>query len=272
MGVRLCLFSMITRHKKLLQKLDIILLIVFPFLAALLSLLLRANYLTSILLFYGLPSVWLSWRTPTKVIKTLIFSVTLLIPLGVVLDYIGTIDHSWFIPTTVFPFRLFNILPLEDFIWFFLFLYMSVIFYEHFFDKGKPELVDKHMKYLAGPLVVLLVLFFVILFKNPALLAVPYAYFWIGLIFMLLPTISFLSFFPRLLAKHVKTGSYFFIHALLFELTGLQLNHWAFPGSNFVGRIELLGYHLPFEEFFFWILLGTISVLCYYEFFDDDRK
>jgi len=33
-----------------------------------------------------------------------------------------------------------------------------------------------------------------------------------------------------------------------------------------------LGYSMPFEEFFFWIILSTIAILSFYEFFDDDRK
>ena len=92
------------------------------------------------------------------------------------------------------------------------------------------------------------------------------------LFFFIVPAITFLSLFPRLLSKYVKTASYFFLLSILFELTGLQLNQWTFPGSNFIGWVELFGHRFPFEEFFFGFVMGAISVLTYYEFFDDDRK
>ncbi len=263
---------MLSGHSKFLKKLDIFLLILFPILSVLLSLKFNANFLLSIFLFYGLPATWLSMRTPEKVIKTLLFSLVITIPLGIVLDYIGIMDGSWFVPVTVFSFRLFSVIPLEDLIWGFFFIYSTIIFYEHFLDKGKQQLVDKRMKYLVWPLIILLMIFGITFLMKPTALIIPFAYFWIGIIFFLFPPITFLSYFPRLLSKYVKTGSYFFIHALLFEITGLELGQWTFPGINFIGKVELLGYVLPFEEFFFWIILGSISVLSYFEFFDDDRK
>lgn len=247
-------------------------LIFLPVISVLLSLALHANYLTSILLFYGPLSLWFSYRTPTQIKKTLIFSVILTAPLTVVLDYIGVINRAWSIPVSAFPFRLFGVVPIEDFLFLFFVIYASVIFYEHFWDKGKRELIDNRMKYLIWSLIVLLLFFSTTLLAKPALLLIPYTYLWIGVIFFLLPTVTFLSFFPRMLSKCVKTASYFFVHTLVFELTGLSLGQWTFPGSSFIGKVQLLGYTLPFEEFFFWIILSTISILCYYEFFDDDRR
>lgn len=259
-------------NQKFLKKLDIILLILFPIVAVILSLALKANFFTSILLFFGLPSLWLSIRTPSQIKKTFLFSLILSLPLGIFIDYIATLDGSWFVPITIFPFRLFGVVPIEDLIWGFFLIYNIVIFYEHFLDKGKHELVDTRMKYLIWPLIILMLIFFSLLFTKPELLIIPYAYFWLGTFLFILPTITFISFFPRLLSKYVKTASYFFLLAVLFELTGLQLNQWTFPGQNFIGWVELFGHRFPFEEFFFWFVIGAISVLSYYEFFDDDRK
>ena len=259
-------------YQQFFKKIDIFLLIIFPIVSVVLSLWLKANFLTSILLFFCLPSLWLSLRTPEQVKKTFLFSLILSIPLGIFIDYIATMDNSWFVPTTIFPFRLFSVVPIEDLIWGFFLIYSIVIFYEHFLDKGKHELIDKRMKYLVWPLIIIMIVFFTFLFTMPELLVIPYAYFWLGTIFFILPTITFLSFFPRLLSKYVKTASYFFLLSILFELTGLQLNQWTFPGSNFIGWVELFGHRFPFEEFFFWFVMGAVSVLAYYEFFDDDRK
>lgn len=128
------------------------------------------------------------------------------------------------------------------------------------------------MKYLIWPVVILLLLFLLVLVTKPELLMIKYAYFWLGLLFFLLPAITFISFFPRLLSKYIKTASYFFLVSVLAELTGLQLNQWTFPGQHFIGWVELFGYRFPFEELFFWFIIGAISILSYYEFFDDDRK
>lgn len=257
---------------KLLKKLDIFLLILFPLVSISLSLFFKANFLTSIFLFYGLPSLWLSIRTPAQIKKTLIFSAIFSIPLGILIDYIGIIDGSWFVPFTVFSFRLLNIVPIEDLIWGFFVIYSIIIFYEHFLDKGKHELIDKKMKYLIWPIFSSLLIFLTILFTKPELLNIKHVYLWVGILLILLPSITFLSFFPRLLSKYVKTGSYFFLLALIFEITGLQLNQWAFPGTNFIGWIDFFGFRFPFEEFFFFVVMSSTCVLSFYEFFDDDRK
>ncbi|MBI3458894.1 hypothetical protein HY061_01365 [Candidatus Azambacteria bacterium] len=189
-----------------------------------------------------------------------------------IVDYLGVMDHSWFYPTTMFPFRLFGVGLIENLIFGFLFIYNNVIFYEHFLDKGKHELIDRKMKYLIWPLIVLMLVFFTILFIKPELLVIPYAYFGIGIILLFLPAITFLSFFPRLLSKYIKTASYFFLLTILFEFTALHLNQWTFPGNNFIGWVELFGYRFPFEEFLFFFCIASISFLSYYELFDDDRK
>lgn len=136
-------------NQKFLKKLDIFLLILFPIASVVLSLTFSVNFLVSILLFFGLPSLWLSFRTWSQVSKTFLFSLILSVPLGIFIDYIATIDNSWFVPISVFPFRLFGVVPIEDLIWGFFLIYSIVIFYEHFLDKGKHELVDRRMKYLA---------------------------------------------------------------------------------------------------------------------------
>jgi hypothetical protein len=84
------------------------------------------------------------------------------------------------------------------------------------------------------------------------------------------PEIIF-SFFPRLFSKYVKAISYFFALFILLELTGVHLNQWVFPGE-FIGWVELFGIKFPFEEFFFFIILGSAVILSYYEVFADDRK
>ncbi len=256
----------------MLKKIDIIFLILFPIISVATALTLRTNFLETTLLFFGLPSLWLSLRTLGQVAKTFLFSLFLSVPLGIVVDYIATIDQAWHVPNSVFLIRLFGIIPIEDIIYAFFLVYSIVIFYEHFLDKGKHELVDKRMKYMAWPLITLVMVFLITLFTKPEMLVIPYAYFWLGTAIFLIPAVTFLSFFPRLISKYIKTASYFFLLALMFELTGLELQLWTFPGTHFIGWVDLFGYKFPFEEFFFWFVMSAIAILSYYEFFDDNRK
>lgn len=75
--------------------------------------------------------------------KTFIFAFLTAIPIILFTDYIATISGAWLVPKTIFPFRLLGVIPIEDFIWGLLFIYSVVIFYEHFLNKGKHELIDK---------------------------------------------------------------------------------------------------------------------------------
>jgi lycopene cyclase domain-containing protein len=259
-------------NQKSMKKWDIILLIIFPLFSVIVSLLITANFLTSTLLFFGLPAAWLSYRTKEMIKKTALFSLIFSIPFTIIIDYIAVHDKSWFVPETIFNFRLLGIIPIEDFVWGFLLVYTIIIFYEHFLNKSKHNLIDKRMKYFILPMICVLTIFFVLLLAKPEFLMIKYAYFWIGLILMLLPSIAFLSFFPKLASKYIKTATYFFALAFLFELTGLHLGQWTFPGTHFIGYIEILNIKFPLEEFFYWFVIGAIAILSYYEFFDDDRK
>ncbi len=257
-------------NEKEMKKLDIILLVMFPIISVIISLAIKANFLTSTLLFFGLPAIWLSYRTKEMIKKTALFSLIFSIPFTIVVDYIAVLDRSWFVPNSLF--RLFGMIPIEDFVLGFILVYSIIIFYEHFLNKSKHNLIDKRMKYFVLPGISILAVFFIFLFSKPELLMIKYAYFWLGLIFLILPIITFLSFFPKLASKYVKTGVYFFVLTFLFELTGLHLGQWTFPGTNFIGYIEILSYKFPFEEFFYWMILLAVGILSYYEFFDDDRK
>lgn len=254
------------------RKLDIALLILFPILAAIASLMMKADFLVSTLLFFGPISVLLSYRNQKAIKKTLVFSMIFSVPFAIIVDYIATVSQAWYVPETIFPSRFLNVIPIEDFIWAFMLVYSIIIFYERFFDKTGKEIMSKRIRFLGWILSSALFLFFVVLFAAQSILYVKYAYFWMGVILFLAPTIIFLLYFPNLLAKYVKTGAYFFFLFLLLELTGLHLDQWRFPSDHFIGWVELFGHKFPFEEFFFFIMISAVVILSYYEFFDDDRK
>ncbi|KKS44091.1 hypothetical protein A2567_01245 [Candidatus Azambacteria bacterium RIFOXYD1_FULL_42_11] len=255
-----------------LKKLDIILLGTLPIAAAIVSLIFKTNLLVSTMLFFGLPSAWLSYRTKSAIKKTAIFAAIFSILMTPMLDYVAVVNGVWVV-STVFPVKLFGTTPAEQFIWGFFFVYFLVIFYEHFFDKSKNEKINPRLKNFVIVFTILSLSFLFVVFINPNIIQIEYAYFWIAFIFGFIELILFLLVYPGLLSKFFKTTIYFFSLAVLVEFTGLKLNHWFFPkNTKFIGWVGLFGLKFPFEEFLFYFVMLAAMILTYYEFFVDDRK
>lgn len=253
------------------KRIDLIIMVLFPIFAAIISLVFKVNYLILCILFFGIPAVWYSIKIPHIAIKTALFSLVASVPIAIIMDYICTLNNSWIVSHSIFPFKLLGIVPIEDVIWLFLITDSILIFYEYFLNKHKIEkTISPKMKYLIIILSLFFCFFFITYLVNPNLMKVSYSYFWTSMVFFFLPTVIFLINFPKLLNKYVKIGIYYFFVILLMEIVGLELKHWVFTGDNFIGWVELFKYRFPLEEFFFLIIIGPFAALSYYELFDDD--
>jgi hypothetical protein len=251
------------------KKLDIAAIIGLPLIGTLLIISFRSSYLVATLLFYGLLAAYLSYRTPDMIGKTALFSFIFSLPISVVANYLAIADKTWFVNSTIFPVRILNGIPIDDMIFMFIYTYTLVIFYEHFLDKGKHELIDTRMKYLVWPIVIIFILFFIlVLGKNN--LAIPYSYFWGGLIVLVPVTATMIAICPRILSKYVKVGAYFFILGLIFILLGVHLNLWEYPGTHFIGWLHFGSTRFPIEELMYWLILLAIGIISYFEFFDNN--
>lgn len=252
--------------QKRVKKLDISLLFLLPVFATGFSLFLHANTLTSILVFYFPLAVYLSVRTKHAVLKTVVFSLFLTVLFGLVFDYMAYLDQAWYVPS-VFPYRIYGKIAGEDIIWSFFFVYTVVIFYEHFIDKAKHKVLEGKAKYGILLSVILILLFFTILTFIPQILHLSYYYFWLGCLLLFLPVLAMLSYYHRLISGFFITAAYFFAHSLIYELTALQLGQWFFPGTHYIGWVALSGIKFPVEELFFFMMIGAMAVLTYFEFF-----
>jgi hypothetical protein len=58
---------------------------------------------------------------------------------------------------------------------------------------------------------------------------------------------------------------------LVIELVGLHSGYWTFPGE-YIGVVSLMGATFPIEEFFFYVILSSATIISYYELFVDDMK
>lgn len=255
---------------------DLIFSLAISVFATIVSLLFKANFFISTLILFGLPSIYISYKDKNLVKKSAAFAFLLTVPFTFMFDYLITVDKGWHIVNSIFNFRLFGIVAIEQFIWAFLWAYQIIIFYEYFLDKQNGinllTLISKRMKLFSLILFAALLAIAVFISANPSSLRINYAYFWLGLIFAITPLLIFLIKFPNFWLKFSKITAYFFLLAVMIEFVGLKLNHWVFPGNHYLGMIGFFGYRIPLEEFYLYFLISTPALLSYYEFLDDDTK
>lgn len=242
--------------------------IVVPFLLFQLNL----NFIWSILLFFVLPSIHLSVLLPRSIKKTLTASLVLGATALVTVDLIAHLNEVWYVPS-VFPVRIFGLAPIEGIVWWTSLTYFTVMFYEYFFDVHRDrKILRPRMKYAFLVLLIFALAVLLSLFLAPGLLNIPFAYLWLGIVLAIPPVIIELVRRPILIQKFFLTAAYFFLLTFVYEVTALKLKYWSFPGDQTIGTVSILGTTFPFEEFFFWFVLAAMTMLAYYEFFDDDEE
>lgn len=249
---------------------DLILMIVWPIVASIISLVWETNFLVSTVLFYILPSIYLSFKYRSLVRKVFLFSLVV-VPAIIVGDYFAEITGSWFFPTSVFGFKLFGTTVFEVVLWMSSFVYFVVMFYEYFVDHSHMKLTNRKFRWVSLGFTLLFVAFLVYLASGISI-QIPYFYLVFGIIFAIVPIALELLDFPNLVAKFAKITVYFSFSSFLWEIVALRLHQWTFPGTSFIGWLEIFNVRFPFEEFLIWIILGAAGILSWYEFFDDDNR
>jgi hypothetical protein len=167
------------------RRFDLALFIVWPIVASLLTVLLRANLLVSTILFLILPSAYLSFRRPEFVRKALIFS-CVSTPIFIVADYIAGTTGAWAFPFSVFGRRLFGVTPFEAVIWMAAWTYCVIIFYEYFLDKDCTDTrTHKALKILFAVLTLIFLIFLATVSITGAFVTIPYFYLVFGMCFAL---------------------------------------------------------------------------------------
>ncbi len=254
------------------SKTDIIVILLFPVIATLLTVIFNTNFLVSILLFFTFPGIYLSARRPYLIKKSLVFSVAITFPLLLVFTYLIQINNIWQIDN-VYNIKLLGMTNIEDIFWIISGAYFTVILYEYFIDKGnKRDAISTNIKYLVIIMTTLTIIILPIMYINHELLYIRYFYLKFGLVLFLLPLTVFLAFFPNLLKKYLLISLYFFVLFMLYEFSALYTKQWWFFETNTLGTIDIFGLRFAYEEFFFWFVITTPTALAYYEFFVDDRK
>jgi hypothetical protein len=265
------------------KKIDWAVVILMPIFVTIISLWLDLNFVVSTFLFFGMPAIYLVLRNKSILKRTVLFTILFSIPLTFIIEYLIAKDGAWYIVNTFFPFRLFDIVVIEEFLWAFLWVFYIVIFYKYFFDKKTRKsiftfwrrtegLVNKRMIYLSIALFTFLLVFVTIVIFIPEYVQLNYAYLLIGSVVAFIPLVTFLLVFPNFLSRFFGLAVYFCFHAVLVEYVGLKLGYWIFPATHVLGMVNFFGFSMPIEEFLVYFVFLNAAVIAYYEFFDDDLR
>lgn len=252
--------------------LDWVWMMALPLIATVAAWTFNLNFLTATLLYFVMPSVYLAWRKPKLIEKTLKFCLLTVLPFYVIFDHLAYLDQSWFVPNSAMRF-LRDSLPIEDLVWSAAWMFFVIAWWEFFVDRGRdrPKFSNK-IKYLVTIMTVLSIIFGLLYWLKPEWLHVPYFYLNLAIFFMLIPMVIAIWHTKNLIPKLWPLGIYFLIVSALTEWVGLTHNHWYFAGRNYLGVLQMWGRLLPVDEVLFWWVLGAPALICWYEIFADDWK
>lgn len=257
-----------TMHAKRYSRADVFFLIAVPALAILITWLVPINLLAATLLLFCPPAVYISLRRRDIVARSLVYSLAIAV-ISIFTDYLAERDQSW-VSTTMFDFRVAQVVPIEALVWLFGFTYLIVVYYQYFFDHASHKVIGKRLPYVflgAG-----LVLAWVGLTAFVDLhFTIDYYYIKFGLAFILIPLIVFCFVFPKYIRPFLMISPYFFAIGLANLIVSLEKGHWAYPGEHFVGWVEIGAYRFPIEELVFWIILYSPFLISQFELFNNDN-
>lgn len=252
------------------KKFELIAFYLYPVVCYLLSHKLKLNAFASVFLFYGLPSIYLSFKTVSFIPKTLFFSLATGIPFIIAIDCMANINLQWIVPNSIIELRLFRYVAIEVILWAVFNIYFVILFYEYFTDSRKQKIWTSRAVLFSFIIVALFTLFTLLYLYSPDTLEFPYFYLWWGTLLLLLPLIVRMATNPDVICNYLKVGIYFCLLTLTYEIAALQLEWWDFPGTNFIGWVSLMGVRFPLEELIFWIILFSMAVLAHYEYFYEE--
>lgn len=253
---------------------DWLILLALPVVSALLSEIFHLPFLVSTLLFFGAPCVYLSFRRPKLIKKTVLFSALAGTFMLFIFDHMAYLDGTWFVPNSIWRF-LRDSIPFEDGVWAYLWIYYVVMVWEHLFVKKPVAKPGKNHVYFYWFCGIFLSVFFGLYYWAPNLLVVPYFYAKLLIVFEIIPVLFLFAWQPSLWRRLLPFTLYFFGMSFLAELIGLRLNQWYFGGPHYLALYSLSGHVLPLDEILGWWTFAAPGMVAWYSFFwqsDSKRK
>jgi len=227
---------------------------------------------SSIVLYFIVPAMYLVFRDQRFLKKALLFTLTS-IPFTVIVDYFATRDGSW-LNSTVFSFRILNGFALEDFLWVGAWFFYIVFFYEYFIDyphRQSDIVINPRYKILLSVWFGALALFTLFYTWIDVHLYIPYTYLVFCILLGIFPLSILITQKTNFIYKFSLVAVYFFFVNILHVWSAFFAKQWVFPGKHFVGWVVLpKGFTFPVEELILFMILGSLFVTTYYEYFFDN--
>jgi len=166
--------------------------------------------------------------------------------------------------------QFFGMVSLDILIWYFLWVFLTVSFYEYFAEYDFSKKISPHFKPALA--IGLLVIPVIVGFSKiaPSALTFHFAYLVLG-IATLIPFAAIVLRRPALFPKVIEIIPFFILLYLAFELTAVYTGLWGFPG-HYIGEVSVFGFTFPFEEMFFWVIISSAVTASYHEYVIDDGK
>lgn len=233
----------------------------------------KINFFVTTIILFGVPSVYLIYLKPSNLKKSLIGGLLFGVLWGFSFDFIAELNSAWSWSahnSLLFPDQFLGVVSLDVMVWFFLWVFYIIAFYEYFIEFDHSKKISPNFKYsiLFGSLTLIGVV--VIYWLDPESLHFQYTYLIMG-------TLAVLQFIyimirrPKLLPKTLKVIPFFFFVYLIFELIAMYLVQWTFPGQ-YIGSVSFGGLSFPIEELLFWVIISSGVGVSYHELFVDDGK
>jgi hypothetical protein len=250
---------------------DILVLVCINIFAIVISFAFQTNFLTSTILFLGLPSLYLLYQERGYFRKIFLASISFGVFFGFGFDFIAELNKAWDWNSGLLFGKIFGVVQVDVLFWFFLWVFHIFLFYEHFIDRVKLVSTFSKRGILVFTVSLLSIPCLIIVYKlYPSLLYFDKAYLTLCII-VSIPFLITCFVKPRLVLHTLPMMPYFFFVYITHEITALHLHQWRFPG-DYIGQVSMVGVSFPIEELVFWIILSSLIGAMYYELSFDNQK
>ena len=221
------------------------------------------------LLYFIFPGLYLVVRYWRLNYHAFLFSITAGFLTGFPFQVMAELNNVWDYHLPFFDFFQVAGLRMLPIAWYVIWIGFTISAYSVFFDKHLHQIPKNHRFWkihyrflLVSAAVLAGCMFLLLSYPNAFIMQHPYLIF--GTLIFVLPSLAILYLHPHLLKDVAKATIFFALFALVYELIGLQVGWWTYPGQ-YVASLPIFGLAVPIEEVVLWILVGSLWVLVTYE-------
>jgi hypothetical protein len=221
------------------------------------------------ILFFIVPGLYLTVRYWRRCYHAFLFSIVAGVATGFPLQVIADLNNVWQYDFPLFDWMTlggFRLIPLA---WYVLWIGLTISVYGVFFDRHVHRIPEKHLFWkvhyrllVLGAAVTAGCVYF--LLSNHDVFLIPHPYILAGSILFVVPTLVILFLHPQLLRDTVKAAAFVSLLMLVYELVGLKIGWWTYPGE-YIAAIPMFGTVLPLEEIVLWVIFGALFAVVAYE-------